>query len=327
MKIFNMSILRTSVTLLALSKTLVPTQNLVGCRTIKRWVAPTLRELNRRAKKLGPQKPEPRSGFVEWNYRAELFAFGKRLQEDFQLPLLQTAFTQQSYIAKEEAKQRELGIEDVDIKMSHNNELAAVGDRIVKEYVEAFVVHSLPKLPAEGHKAIVSYLMSTDTLSHVALHLGMKELLLDADYPPSNESMAESLKAVIGALEKSSGIERSYMFVRDFICTLLNQRDILDLWNIENPEDLLQQQCKARKLAAPEPRLLGDCGKNTVLAAYHVGLYCDKKLIGKGFGEDIPTAVKTASLDALQTLFGIHDNMKPLNFKIQVENKTAKINK
>lgn len=44
-----------------------------------------------------------------------------------------------------------------------------------------------------------------------------------------------------------------------------------------------------------------------------------------GFGENIDTAVKTASLDALQTLFGIHDNMKPFNFKIQVESQKQQI--
>ncbi|XP_073841292.1 mitochondrial ribosomal protein L44 [Musca autumnalis] len=322
-----MSLLRSSATLLNLSRVLIPKQNLITSqRSIKRWVAPTLRELNRRAKKIGPQQPQPRSGFAEWNYRAELFAFGKRLQEEFQIPLLQTAFTQQSYIAQEEHKQRELGIENVDIQMSHNQELSERGEHIIQEYVQGFIGYSLPKLPAEGKQAITSYLMSSATLANVALHLGMKELLLDAEYPPSEQSMAKSLKAVVGALEQSSGVERAFLFVRDFICTQLNQRDLLELWNIENPEELLKQQCQEKKLPVPEPRLLGDCGKNTVLAAYQVGLYCNKNLIGKGFGEDIPTAVKTASLDALQTMFGITDNMKPFDFTVQAESKTAKLN-
>lgn len=315
-------------------------------RTIKRWVAPTLRELNRRSEKLGPQAPSPRSSFIEWNYRAELFAFGKRLQEEFNISLLQTAFTQQSYIAKEEAKQRALGIEEADIQMSHNSELAKKGAEIAKDYVEAFLKYSLPKVPLEGQKSITSFLLSIDMLANIALHLGMKELILDADYPPAQESMAQSLLAVIGALEQSSGMEKAFLFVRDFICTQLNQKDILDLWPIEQPEELLKEVCKANNLALPEPRLLGDCGKNTVLAAYHVGLYSNKKLIGKGrlkylvsfffllfnldfiflgFGEDVDTAVKTASLDALQSLFGTHDNMKPFDFKINVERQAQKL--
>ncbi|KAM7360488.1 mitochondrial ribosomal protein L44 [Cochliomyia hominivorax] len=321
-----MSWLKSSNKIFQLSKIIRQSQALIPHRTVKRWVAPTLRELNRRAKKLGPQGPSPRSSFIEWNYRAELFAFGKRLQEEFDMSLLNTAFTQKSYIDKEKAKQRELGIEEADIQMSDNADLAKRGADIVKEYVEAFLKYSLPRVPHEGQKSIATFLLATETLSNIALHLGMKELLLDAEYPPSNESMAQSLLAVIGALEQSSGMERAFLFVRDFICTQLNQKDILELWSIENPEELLKQVCQEKKLAAPEPRLLGDCGKNTVLAAYHVGLYSDKKLIGKGFGEDIDTAVKTASLDALQSIFGIHDNMKPFNFKIQVESQTPKIN-
>lgn len=227
-------------------------------------------------------QPQPRSGFIEWNYRAELFAFSKRFQEDFQMPLLQTAFTQQSYIAKEEMKQKELGITEADIQMEHNYKLAEKGERISKEYVEAFVQHSFPKVPNEGINAIVGYLLSTEVLAHIALNLGMKELLLDAEYPPSNQSMAQSFLAVIGALEESSGMERAYLFARDFICTQLNQKDILDIWNMKDPENMLKAICAERKLGELEPRLLGDCGKNTVLAAYHVGIYCNKKLIGKG---------------------------------------------
>lgn len=241
-----------------------------------------MRELNRRSKKLGPQAPSPRSSFIEWNYRAELFAFGKRLQEEFNMSSLQTAFTQQSYIAKEEAKQRALGIEEADIQMSHNSDLAKRGADIAKDYVEAFVKYSLPKVPLEGQKSIASFLLNTDTLANTALNLGMKELILDDEYPPAQKSMAQSLLAVIGALEQSSGMEKAFLFVRDFICTQLNQKDILDLWPIEEPEILLKEVCQANNMALPEPRLLGDCGKNTVLAAYHVGLYSNKKLIGKG---------------------------------------------
>lgn len=321
-----MSLIRSSHKILQISKLIIQTQTLIPNRTVKRWVAPTLRELNKRSKKLGPQAPAPRSGFIEWNYRAELFAFGKRLQEEFQMPLLQTAFTQQSYLAKEEAKQRELGIEEVDIQMAHNVDLARRGADIAKEYVDAFLKFSLPKVPHEGQKSIASYLLTTESLSKVALNLGMKELLLDAEYPPSNDSMAQSMLAVIGALEQSAGMERAFIFVRDFICTQLNQKDILELWHIEKPEKLLQEICQERKLSTPEPRLLGDCGKNTVLAAYHVGLYSDKKLIGKGFGEDIDSAVKTASLDALQSIFGICDNMKPFNFNLEVESQSQKLN-
>ncbi|XP_030375793.1 39S ribosomal protein L44, mitochondrial isoform X2 [Scaptodrosophila lebanonensis] len=294
-------------------------------RNIKRWVAPTLRELRHRAKKQGPQKPESRSGYVEWNYRSELFAFGKRLQESFQLPVLQAAFTQPSYVHQERERQRKLGIEEVDLQATDNTELAAKGAHIAKAYVEAYLQHSLPKMPSAGQQAIAAYLLSDNTLAYVALHLGTKELIFSAEYPPTTETLAQTLQAVIGALSDSSGVERAFIFVRDFVCTQLNQKDLLDLWKPSEPIKLLTEVCQQRNLGDVEPRLLGDCGKNTVLAAYHVGIYANRQLLGKGFGEDVNTATETAALDALQTLFDMHDNRQPFNFQLQVEPKNVRL--
>lgn len=294
-------------------------------RHIKRWVAPTLRELAHRVKKQGPQKPEPRSGFVEWNYRSELFAFGKRLNEEFELPLLQTAFTERTYAHQEKERQLKLGIAEEDLHTSDNSQLAEKGAHIAKAYVEAYLLHSLPKVPAQGQQAIASYLLSTESLAHVSSHLGTKELIFATEYPPSKEALATTLNAIIGALADSSGVERAFLFVRDFICTQLNQKDLLEIWTPENPLQLLSDICTQRKLGTPEPRLLGDCGKNTVLAAYHVGIYANRQLLGKGFGEDTKTATETAALDALQTLFETHDNRRPFDFRIQLESKNVRL--
>lgn len=63
----------------------------------KRWVAATLVQLKLQRDKLGPEKPLPRSTYLEWNYDAEIYAFGKRLNEDFQEDLLRTALINRSY--------------------------------------------------------------------------------------------------------------------------------------------------------------------------------------------------------------------------------------
>ncbi|XP_017141459.1 39S ribosomal protein L44, mitochondrial [Drosophila miranda] len=320
-----MSFLRSVAGALVLARPLNSARTVQTRRHIKRWVAPTLRELAHRQQKQGPQKPEPRAGYVEWNYRSELFAFGKRLGENFELPQLQEAFTQRSYAHQQEEKQRKLGIEEGDLKIADNQELAKMGGHIARAYVEAFLKQSLPKVPKEGQEAIASYLLSTETLANVSSHLGTKDLIFTTEYPPSPESLAESLQAVIGALADSSGVERAFLFVRDFICTQLNQKDLLDLWTPKQPVQLLEEICQQRKLGEVEPRLLGDCGKNTVLAVYHVGIYANRQLLGKGFGEDVPTATETAALDALQSLFDIHENRRPFDFGLQVETKNVRL--
>eukprot|EP00099_Drosophila_melanogaster_P022144 NP_649541.1 mitochondrial ribosomal protein L44 [Drosophila melanogaster] len=320
-----MSFLRSAVGLLARVKLLEGSPTVQTRRHIKRWVSPTLRELAHRQKKLGPQKPERRSGFVEWNQRSELFAFGKRLGESFELSELQRAFTEKSFAEREEDRRRQLGIEESDLQMPHNSDLVEKGQQIARAYVEAFLQHQLPKVPNEGLQAIASYLLSTETLAHVSTHLGTKDLIQSTEYPPSAESQAKSLHAVIGALASSSGIERAFIFVRDFICTQLNQKDLLEVWTPQEPIQLLEKICQERKLGEAEPRLLGDCGKNTVLAAYQVGIYANRQLLGKGFGEDVKTATETAALDALQSIFDTRDNRRPFDFAIQLEPKTVRL--
>nr|XP_036675171.1 39S ribosomal protein L44, mitochondrial [Drosophila suzukii] len=320
-----MSFLRSAAGLLARAKPLEGSTTVQTRRHIKRWVSPTLRELAHRQKKLGPQKPEARSGFVEWNQRSELFAFGKRLGESFDLSQLQRAFTEKSFARREEERRRQLGIEEADLHMLDNSDLIEKGQHIARAYVEAFLLHQLPKVPKEGLQAIANFLLSTETLAHVSSHLGTKDLIHSTEYPPSAESLAQSLQAVIGALANSSGIERAFLFVRDFICTQLNQKDLLDVWTPQEPLQLLDKICQERKLGEAEPRMLGDCGRNTVLAAYQVGIYANRQLLGKGFGEDLKTATETAAIDALQSIFDTHDNRRPFDFSVQLETKNVRL--
>ncbi|ALC46650.1 mRpL44 [Drosophila busckii] len=314
-----MSLFRSATGVLCLTRSINVAGGVQPRRHIKRWVSPTLRELAHRVQKQGPQKPEPRSGFIEWNYRSELFAFGKRLNEEFQLPLLQTAFMQSTYAHQEQERQRKLGIAEADLQRGDNSELIAKGAHIAKAYVEAYLRYALPKVPEIGHREITTYLLSNESLAHVSLHLGTKDLILSTEYPPSEETLAKTLQAIIGALADSNGVERAFLFVRDFICTQLNQKDLLEIWTPEQPMQLLSDVCKQRNLGEPEPRLLADCGKNTVLAAYNVGIYADRKLLGKGFGENVQQATETAAIDALQALFDMHDSRRPFDFRVQLE--------
>lgn len=91
---------------------------------IHRWVAPTLMEFKRREDKQGGKKTFPRNKFLEWNLEAELYAFGKRLNEDFDADLLLQAFTDRSYVIMEEMKQKEIKF---DLEMKDNRELADGG--------------------------------------------------------------------------------------------------------------------------------------------------------------------------------------------------------
>lgn len=65
--------------------------------------------MKRRRDKIGLEPEQPRSSFLEWNYEAELFAFGKRLGEEFDRNLLKKALIQREYANLQEFKAQETG--------------------------------------------------------------------------------------------------------------------------------------------------------------------------------------------------------------------------
>lgn len=292
---------------------------------------PTFMEIKARKKKLekkfGPPKPQPRSEFIEWNYDAEIYAFGMRLKESFNFSLLQQAFIDRSFIVQEEMKQRAVGIDKPSLNISDNSSLANKGQELITEFVITFLNLSLPKFPRDGIKAIYRHLVSDDVLAEVSTFLGTKDLILSSEYPPSQDVYVTTLKAIVGALFESSGEARAYEFIRDFICTQLSQVDINEFWKIENSVELLREICKDKKIGEPEPRLISQLGKNTLLAAHYVGIYSDKKMLGAGFGENIETAIDEAAKDALRNLFKTNLNMKPIDFRMPVDKVINSINK
>ncbi|XP_062562244.1 large ribosomal subunit protein mL44 [Armigeres subalbatus] len=296
-------------------------------RQVHRYVGPTLRELKHRRAKMGPEAEMPRSSHSDWNYKAEMFAFGKRLSEQFDSAVLQQAFAHRSFIVQEEQKQRDVGIEKPEVGLKDNSELITLGERLIEEYVEAFVLTALPKLPTEGIESICGELTSQEKLANVSRHLGTKDIILAAEFPITEQLLVDTLSAVVGALHKSSGEERAFLFVRDFICTQLNQQDVNDYWNIDNPLELLREYCKEKQLGEPEPRSIGLIGKNTLLAAQRVAIYCNKQFVGAGYGEDIQTAIDEAARDCLRQLFGTELNMKPIDFGLQLTDVARNLRK
>lgn len=273
------------------------------------------RELRKRNKQYGlPQNP--RSEFIEWNHKAELFAFSKRLGESFDLAILERAFLHSSYVHSEEKKKKELGIYDENQKIVDNTQLIKNGRELINKYTKEFISDSLPNLPKEGIHAIQSYLVGDDLLSHLAMNLGMNDLELTSETAASICTHADTFRAVVGALSESSGEKSVQLFIQDFVCTQLSQKDLTECWKIESPLGVLKDVCQTLKMAAPEPRILGDAAKNTILSTYHVGIYSDKKLIGTGFGESINIAIDSAAQNTLLGIFGIKSNARPLNFSI-----------
>lgn len=261
-----------------------------------------------------------RSGYTDWNYDSEVYAFSKRLNENFDLKLLPQAFCLRSYVIQEELRLEKLGADLNEVTIQDNRELAESGRKIVSDYVLAFLKYHLTRVPADGIIAVHDYLLSVSQLAYVSINLGTKDLIRAEEYPPSEESLATALLACIGALKESqqdASLVRPYNFVRDFICTSLNQVAIPDVWTIENPMERLQSVCADQGITAIEPRIIGEASKADLLNCSRISIYDSnsKKLLGSSFGETCESAVEAAAVDALARLYGII-NVKPFDFTI-----------
>ncbi|CAH1712228.1 39S ribosomal protein L44, mitochondrial [Aphis gossypii] len=284
-----------------------------------RWLAPTLRELKRRKDSLGPDKPVHRKTFLEWNYDTEVYAFSKRLGEEFNNDLLQQALTERSYIIREEERQKNVGIEQPTLNLFDNKELVSKGSDFIDDVVKRYLRTVLPRLPEEGIIGIHKYLTSIETLSHVSFHIGTSELILCAEFPVEKLTLSNVLKSITAALVESSGDSRAALFVRDFIITQIADKDLHQFWEPEEPIKLLSEILARDGIQSPEPRLIGSSGKNTILACFRVGLYTphNKQMIGLGFGETVDIAHEMAARDSLRKLFGTSDNiLLPFNLKL-----------
>jgi len=96
------------------------------------------------------------------------------------------------------------------------------------------------------------------------------------------ETCVKSLQAIIAALEESSGEEKARIFVQDLIITQLYGKDVNELWNPLNPAGILASILEREGKAEPEFRLIRHAGSKTILAVYHVAVYCDKVYIAEG---------------------------------------------
>ncbi|XP_018562151.1 39S ribosomal protein L44, mitochondrial [Anoplophora glabripennis] len=267
-------------------------------RNIKRWVSPTLRVLKKRRDLIGPEPEKPRSTYLEWNYDAEIYAFGKRLGEEFDKSLLRRALTQREYANMQEFTAKEKGLpipEKID-----NYELIQEGNEIISRVIK----EEYRKLyPEDIVNAVHNYLTSEDMMSYVGSHIGLKDLILTNEFPVAKETLSNTFKAVVAALKHSQDLNRAETFVKDIVLSQMNGKDVYEIWDPQNPYEYLTNLLGERGITAIEPRLCNQSAVNTILANFQVGLYSNKELLGIGWGENVQIARETAALDAIQRIF------------------------
>jgi len=253
-----------------------------------------------------------RSSFSDWNYQAEIKAFQARIGESFDQELLARAFVTESHVMMEKKKQEELGVE-VSTGLVDNTKLASDGKVIISDALGSWLRGALPLLPEEGIEAVIKYLTTDTMMADVAFHLGVRDLVLSEEYPPSANTLCTSLQALIAALATTDK-ERADMFVTDIIASQIAGKDINEIWSVVDPMGILTKILSGSGLPAPESRLMWQTGPGTILSNHMVGIFCDKEIIGESSGETLDIAEEMAARDALRNIFKTHEARPPLPF-------------
>jgi len=312
-----------------------PTQPIT--RLMGRWnnrsVKPYLMEINKRRKvveldhmlKDGKVPIMRRSQFSDWNYQAELKALQARIGEKIDQSLLARAFVMESHVELEIRKQEELGVE-VTTGLVDNSELAREGKEIIFKALKQWLRGALPLLPEEGIAAVTDYLTTETMTANVSFHLGLRELVLSEEYPPSARSLSCSLQAMVAALA-STDSARVDRFVTDIIATQIAGKDINEIWAVSDPMRILTNILTASSLPPPESRLLWQTGPATILSNHMVGVFCNKEIIGQSSGETVEIAEEMAARDALRNIFNTGEAAAPLPFGQAAAAESGKQNK
>ncbi|XP_034556466.1 39S ribosomal protein L44, mitochondrial [Notolabrus celidotus] len=289
---------------------------LTQVREKKRWMKAYTYLMAKKLKLEGPPAPTPRSQQPNWDYHAEIQAFSNRLHENFSLELLKTAFINPCYLQAEQVRRQELGVgsETIALVLKDNIQLSKKGVDFTKRFLTDWCRASFPSLPNEGVDGVVGHLTSSAVIVYVTRNLGIEDLTMSGECPVSDDVLYSTFMAVIGALQESSGEERTGFFLRDFLTTQLIGKDLFDMWTVVNPMGQLVEELAKRSIPLPEPRLIRSAGASTVLPLYFVGLYSDKKLLAQGPGETLMAAEDEAARVALRKLYGYTDNRTPCDF-------------
>jgi len=105
-------------------------------------------------------------------------------------------------------------IKTMALALKDNIQLSRKGADFTKSFLTDFCRASFPSLPEDGVESLVGHLTSPAIVTYVARNLGVEDLTMSAEFPVPDDVLHSTFMAVIGALQESSGAERTGIFLR-----------------------------------------------------------------------------------------------------------------
>ena len=206
--------------------------------------------------------------------------------------LLVQAFTHRSYLN-----------ENRDAKLKHNERLEFLGDAVLEIIVTDYLFKNFPD-KAEGElTAYRSALVTTTTLSQVAVKLGMNDYLLLSHGESKDEGrarqyiLADTLEALIGAVYLDQGYDKTAEFISKNLLSLLGTIVENRLW--QDAKSHFQEEAQERAGITPTYSTVKEIGPDHN-KRFVVAVYLNNERVAEGQGQSKQEAEQAAAEKALE---------------------------
>lgn len=205
--------------------------------------------------------------------------------------LLAKAFTHRSYLNEH----RNSGLE-------HNERLEFLGDAVLELVVTDFLYTTYPKKPEGEMTALRSALVNAQTLSEVALEMGLNEYLLLSKGEAKDTGrarqyiLANTIEALIGSIYLDQGYEAAQKFIHTHVHSLLD--DVIDQKKFIDSKSKFQELAQEHVGATPRYELLKEFGPDHD-KVFTVGVFLGDTHIATGEGKSKQEAETQAAYKGL----------------------------
>ncbi len=188
--------------------------------------------------------------------------------------------------------------ENPDVKLPHNERLEFLGDAVLELIITDYLYKTYPA-KAEGElTSLRSALVNTNTISSVALAMGMNDLLLLSKGEAKDTGrarqfiLANTFESVIGSVYLDQGYEAARIFVSTNL--IPRTQEILENNLMQDPKSYFQEKAQEVIGVTPSYKVISEVGPDHA-KVFSVGLYIGQEFVVEGKGPSKQEAEQSAA--------------------------------
>lgn len=223
---------------------------------------------------------------------ADVASFAQKIGLTFtDITFLEQAFTHRSYLNEHRDKH-----------LVHNERLEFLGDAVLELVVTRYLFERFPEDNEGELTAYRAALVNTNTISNVALSLGMNDYLMLSRGESKDTGrarqyiLANTFESVVGAIYLDQGYDAAAKFIADTIFPLTDDIVAKKLW--QDDKSHFQEEAQERVSITPTYKIMSESGPDHD-KHFTVGVFLAAEMIADGTGKSKQEAEQMAARAAL----------------------------